>query len=145
MSDPNLRGEDKPSPPATDMKYDAPRSAVPDMASRSAAPEGTERRPPDLEAAKDFRQLNQAERMRDDGMKAGAKMVAAIDAAIDRKYGAATPEANKMKRAARESVAQTLEQGARVAAPRVREADRQRETGIESTRENERQARERDR
>src|SRR3546814_20721874 len=93
-----------------------------------------ERRPPDLEAARNFRQLSQAERLRDDGMKAGAKMVAAIDAAIDRTYGPATLAADKMKRAARESVAQKLERGGRIAVPRAREADKRKEAGVEKTR-----------
>src|SRR3546814_15807431 len=73
-------------------------------------------------------------------MKAGAKMVAAIDAAIDRKYGPATLAADKMKRAARESVAQTLERGGRIAVPRAREADQQKEASVEQarTRQNDR-------
>src|SRR3546814_17882473 len=82
---------------------------------------------PDLEAARNFRQLSQAERLREDGMQAGAKMVAAIDAAIDRKYGPATLAADKMKRAARESDAQKMERGGRIAVSRAREAEQRTE------------------
>lgn len=86
---------------------------------------GAERLDPDREVAKDFRQLSQAERLQDSRMNSGAKAVAAIDAAIDRKYGAATPEADKMKRAAREAVAQTLESGREIRAPRLRAAEKE--------------------
>src|SRR3546814_146030 len=134
MSDPNLRRDDNSSPSATGKRNEAPQSAAPNMGARSASPGAMERRPPDLEAARNFRQLSQAERLRDDGMKAGAKMVAAIDAAIDRKYGPATLAADKMKRAARESVAQTLERGGRIAVPRAREADQQKEASVEQAR-----------
>lgn len=88
----------------------------------------------DRELARDFRQLSQAEQLRDSRMNAGAKVIAAIDAAIDRKYGASTPAADTMKRAARESVAQSIEQGRRIAVPRVREAERQQNTAMEQTR-----------
>lgn len=91
----------------------------------SDAPKGAERRDPDREMARDFRQLSQAERLQDGRMNAGAKAVAAIDAAIERKYGAATPEADKMKRAAREAVAQTLESGQGVRTPRLRAAQKE--------------------
>jgi hypothetical protein len=50
-----------------------------------------------------------------------------MDAAIDQKYGRATPEAARMKAAAREAVAQTLERGGQVRAPRVREAEQRRD------------------
>src|SRR3546814_16615041 len=104
------------------------------MGARSASPGAMERRPPDLEAARNFRQLSQAERLRDDGMKAGAKMVAAIDAAIDRKYGPATLTAAKMTRAARESVAPTLDRGGRIAVPRARDAASPTEAMVEQSR-----------
>ena len=91
----------------------------------SDAPKGAERRDPDREVARDFRQLSQAERLQDNRMNAGAKAVAAIDAAIERKYGAATPEADKMKRAAREAVAQTLESGQGIRAPRLRATEKE--------------------
>src|SRR3546814_6017808 len=74
MSDPNLRRDDNSSPSATGKRNEAPQSAAPNMGARSASPGAMERRPPDLEAARNFRQLSQAERLRDDGMKAGAKM-----------------------------------------------------------------------
>src|SRR3546814_6518894 len=48
-------------------------------------------------------------------MNPAAKQVAAIDAAIEQKYGADSPEAARMKVAAREAIAQTLERGAFVA------------------------------
>lgn len=95
--------------------------------------------------AKDFRDLSQAERLQDAQMNAGAKTIAAIDAVIDRKYGAASPEASKMKHAAREAVAQMLEQGTRIAVPRVRETEWQRGAEAEQARANERSDRERNR
>lgn len=91
----------------------------------SDTPKGAERRDPDREVARGFRQLSQAERLQDSRMNAGAKAVAAIDAAIERKYGAATPEADKMKRAAREAVAQTLESGEGIRAPRLRATEKE--------------------
>src|SRR3546814_16264697 len=111
MSDPNLRRDDNSSPSATGKRNEAPQSAAPNMGARSASPGAMERRPPDLEAARNFRQLSQAERLRDDGMKAGAKMDAASDAAIDRKYGPAPLAYEQMKRAAGDSVQQKLERG----------------------------------
>src|SRR3546814_17544439 len=110
MSDPNLRRDDNSSPSATGKRNEAPQSAAPNMGARSASPGAMERRPPDLEAARNFRQLSQAERLRDDGMKAGAKLVAAIDAAIDRKYGAATLAAVKMNPVGQDTAAQTLDE-----------------------------------
>ena len=92
---------------------------------------GTELRDPDHDGARDFRHLSQSERLQDSRMNAGAKAIAALDAAIDRKYGADTPEADKMKRAALESVAQTLEQGERVAVPRVLDVEQQREAATD--------------
>src|SRR3546814_18289206 len=62
-----------------------------------------------------FRQLTQAERLQDARMNPAAKQVAAIDAAIEQKYGADSPEPARMKVAAREAIAQTLERGAFVA------------------------------
>src|SRR3546814_12453788 len=62
-----------------------------------------------------FRQLTQAERLQDARMNPAAKQVAAIDAAIEQKYGADSPEAARMKVAAREAIAQTLARGAFVA------------------------------
>src|SRR3546814_16873596 len=59
-----------------------------------------------------FRQLTQAERLQDARMNPAAKQVAAIDAAIEQKYGADSPEAARMKVAAREAIAPTLERGA---------------------------------
>lgn len=94
---------------------------------------------------KDFRELSQTERLQDAQMNAGAKTIAAIDAAIDRTYGAASPEASKMKHAAREAVAQTLEQGTRIAVPRVRGTEWQRGVEAEQARANERGDRERNR
>lgn len=108
-------------------------------------PRGAERLDPDREVARSFRQLSQTERLQDSRMNAGAKTVAALDAAIDRKYGASTPEAHRMKRAARESVAQTLERGGPIRVPRVREDDRKREDAREQGRTQDRDAKERDR
>jgi len=71
-----------------------------------------------------FRQMTQAERLQDARMNPAAKQVAAIDAAIEQKYGADSPEAARMKVAAREAIAQTLERGGEVRTPRVREAER---------------------
>lgn len=109
------------------------------------APRGAERLDPDREVARSFRQLSQSERLQDSRMNAGAKTVAALDAAIERKYGASTPEAHRMKRAARESVAQTLERGGPIRVPRVREDDRKREDAREQGRTQDRDAKERDR
>lgn len=73
-----------------------------------------------------FRQMTQAERLQDARMNPAAKQVAAIDAAIEQKYGADSPEAARMKVAAREAIAQTLERGVDVRAPRVREVEQRR-------------------
>jgi hypothetical protein len=81
----------------------------------------------DRQVARDFRQMTQAERLQDKSTNAAAKQVAAMDAAIDQKYGRATPEAARMKAAAREAVAQTLERGGQVHAPRVREVEQRRD------------------
>jgi hypothetical protein len=81
----------------------------------------------DRQVAADFRQMTQAERLQDKSTNRGAKQVAAMEAAIDKKYGHATPEAARMKVAAREAVAQTLERGGEVRAPRVREVEQRRD------------------
>ncbi|QHD70851.1 hypothetical protein GS397_27510 (plasmid) [Sphingobium yanoikuyae] len=81
----------------------------------------------DRQVARDFRQMTQAERLQDKSTNPAAKQVAAMDAAIDQKYGRATPEAARMKAAAREAVAQTLERGGQVRAPRVREVEQRRD------------------
>ncbi|EIZ79617.1 hypothetical protein WSK_1795 [Novosphingobium sp. Rr 2-17] len=80
--------------------------------------------------ANEFRQMSQAERLQDKRMNPAAKQVAAMDAVIDQKYGKATPEAARMKAAAREAVAQTLEKGGEIRAPRVREMEQRREETI---------------
>lgn len=82
----------------------------------------------DRQIATQFREFTQSERLNDKRLNPAAKQVAAMDAAIDRKYGRATPEAARMKTAAREAVAQTLERGNQVRAPRVRDVEQQRET-----------------
>lgn len=81
----------------------------------------------DRQVARDFRQMTQAERLQDKSTNPAAKQVAAMDAAIDQKYGRATPEAARMKAAAREAVAQTLERGDQVRAPRMREVEQRRD------------------
>ncbi|HEX7790156.1 MAG TPA: hypothetical protein VF467_06455 [Afipia sp.] len=81
----------------------------------------------DRQVTADFRQMTQAERLQDKSTNPGAKQVAAMEAAIDKKYGHATPEAARMKVAAREAVAQTLERGGEVRAPRVREVEQRRD------------------
>lgn len=81
----------------------------------------------DRQVARDFRQMTQAERLQDKSTNPAAKQVAAMDAAIDQKYGRATPEAARMKAAAREAVAQTLERGGQVRAPRMREVEQRRD------------------
>lgn len=81
----------------------------------------------DRQVAADFRQMTQAERLQDKSTNPGAKQVAAMEAAIDKKYGHATPEAARMKVAAREAVAQTLERGGEVRTPRVREVEQHRD------------------
>jgi hypothetical protein len=99
----------------------------------------------DRQAANNFRQMTQPERLQDRRMNAGAKAVAALDAAIDRKYGPSTAQAERMKKAARESVAQTLERGQQVRAPRLREAERDRGTSTAPRQAAERDNRDRDR
>jgi uncharacterized protein YggE len=79
------------------------------------------------QVAANFRQMTQAERLQDKSTNPGAKQVAAMEAAIDKKYGHATPEAARMKVAAREAVAQTLERGGEVRSPRVREIEQRRD------------------
>lgn len=108
-------------------------------------PKGAERGDPDRAIARDFRQLSQAERLQDDRMSTGAKVVAAIDAAIERKYGEGAPEMARLKLAAREWVAQSLERGTHLTVPRVREVERQRDAGPEQARSNDRNDRDRDR
>lgn len=81
----------------------------------------------DRQVTADFRQMTQAERLQDKSTNPGAKQVAAMEAAIDKKYGHATPEAARMKVAAREAVAQTLERGGEVRTPRVREVEQRRD------------------
>lgn len=75
-----------------------------------------------------FRDMSQAERLNDKRMNPAAKQVAAMDAAINQKYGRDSPEAAKMRTAARIAVSQTLERGSPVRAPRVRDLEQQRET-----------------
>lgn len=81
----------------------------------------------DRQLTQDFRQMTQAERLQDKKTNPAAKQIAAIEATIDQKYGRATPEAARMKAAAREAVAQTLERGGEVRAPRVREVEQRRD------------------
>ncbi len=81
----------------------------------------------DRQVAADFREMTQAERLQDKNTNPGAKQVAAMEAAINKKYGHATPEAARMKVAAREAVAQTLERGGEVRAPRMREVEQRRD------------------
>lgn len=94
---------------------------------RSNGTRDPERQERDRQAAANFRQMTQAERLQDKSTNPGAKQVAAMEAAIDKKYGHATPEAARMKVAAREAVAQTLERGGEVRAPRVREVEQRRD------------------
>lgn len=94
---------------------------------RSNGARDPERQERDRQAAANFRQMTQAERLQDKSTNPGAKQVAAMEAAIDKKYGHATPEAARMKVAAREAVAQTLERGGEVRAPRVREVEQRRD------------------
>ncbi|ODU68801.1 MAG: hypothetical protein ABT11_15260 [Novosphingobium sp. SCN 66-18] len=72
----------------------------------------------------DFRGMSQDERLQDTRTNSAAKQIAAMDAMIDRKYGHGTPEADRMKDAAREAVAQTLESGKDIRAPRLRSAEK---------------------
>lgn len=81
----------------------------------------------DRRVASDFRQMTQSERLQDKRTNPAAKQVAAMDAAIDKKYGSDSREAARMKVAAREAVAQTLERGGQVRAPRMRETEQRRD------------------
>lgn len=74
--------------------------------------------------AADFRGMSQEERLQDIRTNSAAKQIAAIDAVIDRKYGHGTPEADRMKDAAREAVAQTLENGKVIRSPRLHAAEK---------------------
>ncbi len=101
---------------------------------RSNGARDPERQERDRQAAANFRQMTQAERLQDKSTNPGAKQVAAMEAAIDKKYGHATPEAARMKVAAREAVAQTLERGGEVRAPRVREVEQRRDEARDQNR-----------
>jgi hypothetical protein len=73
--------------------------------------------------AQRFRASTQAERLRDPQLNAGAKIIAAADALIDGKYQPGSVEHTRMKDAAREAVAQTIERGGELRAPRARAAE----------------------
>jgi hypothetical protein len=70
----------------------------------------------------DFRNMTQAERLQDPTTNSAAKQIAGMYAAIDARYGKDSPEAGRMRAAAREAVAQTLERGNQVRAPQVADA-----------------------
>jgi hypothetical protein len=108
-----------------DDKTERAVSGKPDDRSNGALDPARQER--DRQVARDFRQMTQPERLQDKSTNAAAKQVAAMDAAIDQKYGRATPEAARMKAAAREAVAQTLERGGQVRVPRVREVEQRRD------------------
>ncbi len=98
-------------------------------ASRPSA-RGVETRDParieaDRQIAADFRRATQPERLADPRLNVGAKIVAAADAAIEARFGVTTPEALRLKDAAREAVAQNLGRGVELSAPRLQAADRQ--------------------
>ena len=78
------------------------------------------------QAAADFRQMSQAERLAERSLNVAAKNLAAVSAAIDHNYGERTPQARQMRAAAVESVARSLEQGRALKMPKlkVRERDR---------------------
>lgn len=86
-----------------DDKTERAVSGKPDDRSNGALDPARQER--DRQVARDFRQMTQPERLQDKSTNAAAKQVAAMDAAIDQKYGRATPEAARMKAAAREAVA----------------------------------------
>ncbi|TWH91597.1 hypothetical protein IQ35_03110 [Sphingobium wenxiniae] len=86
--------------------------------------------------------MSQAERLNDQRMAGGAKMIAALDASIEAKYGHATPEAARMKEAAREAVAKSLERGQVISPPQVRSATHERDAAAEAHRRGEQSMRE---
>lgn len=79
------------------------------------------------QAAADFRQLSQAERLADRRLNVAAKNLAVVSAAIDHKYGELTPQARWMRAAAIEAVARSLEQGRAMKVPRLKERERDRD------------------
>jgi hypothetical protein len=86
--------------------------------SRSAATQPVERSSGDH-----FRDSNQAQQLADPRTNGAAKTVAALDALINQKFGATSVQAAQLKGAVRHSVAQTLDQGREIAAPRLRAAE----------------------
>ncbi len=79
----------------------------------------------DLRAiAGEFRNATQEQRLADPRFNAGAKTIAAADAAIDSRYGAGTIEGSRMKDAAREAVAQKFERGEIIDSVRVKAVER---------------------
>lgn len=86
--------------------------------------------------------MSQTERLSDTRMVGGAKMIAALDATIDARYGHASPEAVRMKQAAREAVAKSLERGQELRAPQVRSVSRERDAAAEIHRRGEQSMRE---
>lgn len=86
--------------------------------------------------------MSQADRLNDKRMVGGAKMIAALDATIDARYGHASPEAGRMKAAAREAVAKSLERGQVISPPQVRSATREHDAAVENHRRSEQSMRE---
>jgi|TARA_R110000787_G_scaffold286368_5_gene404436 hypothetical protein len=74
--------------------------------------------------ANDFRQMTQADRLMDRRYNDGAKLVAALDAVINDKYGEKSDMARNMREAAVEAVAQTMERGERIVPPQVKAIER---------------------
>lgn len=91
------------------------------------------------QSATNFREMSQRERLNDRATNPAAKSVAAMDAVINAKYGLSTPEAARMRFAAREAAAQTLERGNQVRTPQMRSIERTADRGEQQRREDLRQ------
>ncbi|NMN07539.1 MULTISPECIES: hypothetical protein [unclassified Novosphingobium] len=84
-----------------------------------------------LKMAAEFRKASQAERVANPAMNAAAKNVAAMNAVVDSKYGAASPEAQRMRRATVEVVAKAIEAGQPITAPKIKDLREERRREIE--------------
>lgn len=81
--------------------------------------------------AQQFRDMGQSERLNNKTMNAPAKVVAAATAMIENRYGK-SQDADRMKRVAQAMAAKSIEKGHDLRAPRMREAERNREAQAQS-------------
>ena len=75
-------------------------------------------------AAADFRRFSQAERLADRNLHTAARILAAMTAAIDQRYGEKSEAARRMKVAAVDAIARALEAGKSLSLPKVRSRTR---------------------